>query len=183
LKCCLNYELDTYLDALQNFPAQADVLDTEKGNAILVKKDIFKNLMWYVLPDSSRQYPLTVETVQKIKALNAKGVKAKELETAEITNAQKAKETELQFVDVVGQISLRSLERNSQKRNQRERSSGPQRDASREPNRDQNRERDPNRNPNRNPNRGPVRAPNRGPGPGKPQPPRDQNRGERPKPQ
>jgi hypothetical protein len=184
LKCCLNYELDTYLDALQNFPAQADVLDTEKGNAILVKKDIFKNLMWYVLPDSSRQYPLTVETVQKIKALNAKGVKAKELETAEITNAQKAKETELQFVDVVGQISLRSLERNSQKRNQRERSSGPQRDANREPNRDQNRERDPNRNPNRNPNRGPVRGPNRGPGPGKPQPPRDQNRGERgPKPQ
>ena len=41
-------------DALQNFPAQADVLDTEKGNAILVKKDIFKNLMWYVLPDSNQ---------------------------------------------------------------------------------------------------------------------------------
>jgi cell fate regulator YaaT (PSP1 superfamily) len=179
LKCCLNYELDTYLDALQNFPAQADVLDTEKGNAILVKKDIFKNLMWYVLPDSSRQYPLTVETVQKIKALNAKGIKAKELETAEITNAQKAKETELQFVDVVGQISLRSLERNSQKRNQKERSGGPQRDTNREPNREQNRDRDPNRNPIKGPNRGPGR------GPGKP-PPREpgQNRGERgPKPQ
>ncbi|MGL6268776.1 MAG: regulatory iron-sulfur-containing complex subunit RicT, partial [Chitinophagaceae bacterium] len=178
LKCCLNYELDTYLDALQNFPAQADVLDTEKGNAILVKKDIFKNIMWYVLPDSSRQYPLTVETVQKIKALNAKGVKAKELETADITNAQKAKETELQFVDVVGQISLRSLERNSQKRNQRDRSGGPQRDTNREPNREQNRDRDPNRNPNRNPIKGPNRGQSRGPGPGKPQPPRDQNRGE-----
>ncbi len=177
LKCCLNYELDTYLDALQNFPAQADVLDTEKGNAILVKKDIFKNLMWYVLPDSSRQYPLTVETVQKIKALNAKGLKAKELETAEITNAQKAKETELQFVDVVGQISLRSLERNSQKRNQRERSGGTQRDSNREPNREQNRDRDPNRNPNRNPIKGPNRGSSRGPG--KP-PPREpgQNRGE-----
>jgi cell fate regulator YaaT (PSP1 superfamily) len=183
LKCCLNYELDTYLDALQNFPAQADVLDTEKGNAILVKKDIFKNLMWYVLPDSSRQYPLTVETVQKIKALNAKGIKAKELETADITNAQKAKEAELQFVDVVGQISLRSLERNSQKRNHRERSGGPQREPNREPNREQNRDRDPNRNPNRNPVKGPNRGPSRGPG--KP-PPRDpgQNRGERgPKPQ
>ena len=139
--------------------------------------------MWYVLPDSSRQYPLTVETVQKIKALNAKGIKAKELETADLTNAQKAKETELQFVDVVGQISLRSLERNSQKRNQRDRSSGPPRDANREPNREQNRDRDPNRNPNRNPIKGPNRGPSRGPG--KP-PPRDpgQNRVDRgPKPQ
>jgi len=186
LKCCLNYELDTYLDALQNFPAQSDVLDTVKGNAILVKKDIFKNLMWYVLPDSNRQYPLTIETVNKIKALNAKGVKATELETADVTNAQKSKEAELQFVDVVGQISLRSLERNTQKRKQRERSSGPQRDTNREPNREPNRgeqnrgDKDTNRNPNRGPGRGP------GGGPGKPQQPRDQNRnrGDRgPKPQ
>jgi cell fate regulator YaaT (PSP1 superfamily) len=50
LKCCLNYELDTYLDALQNFPENADILETQKGNAVLVKKDIFKNIMWYVLP-------------------------------------------------------------------------------------------------------------------------------------
>ena len=200
LKCCLNYELDTYLDALQHFPAQAEVLDTMKGNAILVKKDIFKNLMWYVLPDSNRQYPLTIETVQKIKALNAKGVKATELETAELSSAQKDKEVELQFVDVVGQISLRSLERNTQKRKQRDRSSGPQREPNRDPNRDPNRNptrtptrspnrdpnrdqnRDPNRDPNRdrdkdpnrNPNRGPGRGPTRGPGqgPGKPQPPK-----------
>jgi hypothetical protein len=180
LKCCLNYELDTYLDALQNFPSQSDVLDTVKGNAILVKKDIFKNLMWYVLPDSSRQYPLTIETVQKIKALNAKGVKALELETADVSNAQKAKETELQFVDVVGQISLRSLERNTQKRKDRERSAGgPPRDANREPNRNQQRDRDPNRpssrGPNRGPNRGPGKPPSRGP---------NQNQGDRgPKPQ
>lgn len=120
LKCCLNYELDTYLDALQSFPQQAEMLDTVKGNAILVKKDIFKSIMWYVLPDSNRQYPLTIETVRKIKEMNSRGVKATELETAEVGNAQKIKEEELQFVDVVGQISLRSLERNSQKRKQRE---------------------------------------------------------------
>jgi cell fate regulator YaaT (PSP1 superfamily) len=180
LKCCLNYELDTYLDALQNFPSQSDVLDTVKGNAILVKKDIFKNLMWYVLPDSSRQYPLTIETVQKIKALNAKGVKALELETADVSNAQKAKETELQFVDVVGQISLRSLERNTQKRKDRERSAGgPPRDANREPNRNQQRDRDPNRPPSRGPNRGPNRGPGKPPSRGP-----NQNQGDRgPKPQ
>ncbi|HEV7780430.1 MAG TPA: regulatory iron-sulfur-containing complex subunit RicT, partial [Chitinophagaceae bacterium] len=47
LKCCLNYELDTYLDALQHFPDNCDVIQVAKGNAFLIKKDIFKNLMWY----------------------------------------------------------------------------------------------------------------------------------------
>ena len=51
LKCCLNYELDTYLDALQHFPDNCDVIQVAKGNAFLVKKDIFKNLMWYTLPE------------------------------------------------------------------------------------------------------------------------------------
>lgn len=117
LKCCLNYELDTYLDALQHFPDHVDVLYTAKGNANLIKKDIFKNIMWYTLPDSNKHYPLTIETVKKIKAMNEKGQKPEELETAEITSVTgKPKEVEPQFVDVVGQISLRSLERNAQKR-------------------------------------------------------------------
>ncbi|HLZ86496.1 MAG TPA: regulatory iron-sulfur-containing complex subunit RicT, partial [Puia sp.] len=67
LKCCLNYELDTYLDALQNFPDNAESLQVAKGTASLIKKDIFKNLMWYVLPDSNKQYPLTIERVRKIR--------------------------------------------------------------------------------------------------------------------
>jgi hypothetical protein len=116
LKCCLNYELDTYLDALQHFPEHADVLETAKGRAQLIKKDIFKNLMWYTLPDSNKQYPLDIETVRKIKSMNEKGMRPEELETAEITGGTKVKEVEPQFVDVVGQISLRSLERNAQKR-------------------------------------------------------------------
>ncbi|MFN6374161.1 MAG: regulatory iron-sulfur-containing complex subunit RicT [Chitinophagia bacterium] len=117
LKCCLNYELDTYLDALQHFPDHVEVLYTTKGNANLIKKDIFKNIMWYTLPDSNKHYPLTIETVKKIKAMNEKGQRPEELETAEITSVSgKPKEVEPQFVDVVGQISLRSLERNAQKR-------------------------------------------------------------------
>jgi len=113
----LNYELDTYLDALQHFPDHVDVLQTAKGNAQLIKKDIFKNLMWYTLPDSSKQYPLTIDTVKKIKALNEKGIRPEELETAEISSTgSKAKEAEPQFVDVVGQISLRSLDRYAQKK-------------------------------------------------------------------
>lgn len=128
LKCCLNYELDTYLDALQHFPDHAEMLQTEKGNAVLVKKDIFRNLMWYVLPDSNVQYPLTLETVRKIKALNQKGVRVEQLETAEVNTSVK-KEAEPQFVDVVGQFSLRSLERNSQKRKQKAREQQRERNA------------------------------------------------------
>jgi hypothetical protein len=116
LKCCLNYELDTYLDALQHFPEHADVLETAKGRAQLIKKDIFKNLMWYTLPDSNKQYPLSIDTVREIKAMNNKGIRPEELETADVATGTKVKEVEPQFVDVVGQISLRSLERNAQKR-------------------------------------------------------------------
>jgi len=110
LKCCLNYELDTYLDSLQHFPDNCDTLQVSKGTAILIKKDIFRNLMWYVLPDSSKQYPLTIERVKKIKSENMRNIVPQELEAVEVTSS-KPKEVEPEFVDVVGQISLRSLEK------------------------------------------------------------------------
>jgi cell fate regulator YaaT (PSP1 superfamily) len=110
LKCCLNYELDTYLDALQHFPDNADTIQVAKGTATLIKKDIFRNLMWYVLPDSSKQYPLTIDRVKKIKFENSKNIIPQELEAVEVTS-NKPKEVEPEFVDVVGQISLRSLEK------------------------------------------------------------------------
>lgn len=115
LKCCLNYELDIYLDALQHFPDNADILQVAKGVATLIKKDIFKNLMWYVLPDTTRQYPLTIERVLKIKQQNEQGITPDELEAVEVTS-NKPKEVEPEFVDVVGQISLRSLERAEKKK-------------------------------------------------------------------
>src|SRR5579862_8055240 len=117
LKCCLNYELDTYLDALQNFPDNAETLQVTKGTAILIKKDIFRNLMWYALPQSSRQYPLTLETVKKIRQQNLQGTAPEELETVEV-QASKHAEPEPEFVDVVGQISLRSLDKNERKKKQ-----------------------------------------------------------------
>ena len=110
LKCCLNYELDTYLDALQGFPDNAETIQVAKGTATLIKKDIFRNLMWYILPDSSKQYPLTIDRVKKIKFENSKNIIPQELEAVEITSSR-PKEVEPEFVDVVGQISLRSLEK------------------------------------------------------------------------
>ncbi len=112
LKCCLNYELDTYLDALQHFPEDADVIEVAKGRAFLIKKDIFRNIMWYSMPESTKHYPLSIETVMKIKAQNREGIKPDALETVEVISG-KPKEIEPEFVDVVGQISLKSLEKNS----------------------------------------------------------------------
>ncbi|MEO6253711.1 MAG: regulatory iron-sulfur-containing complex subunit RicT [Ferruginibacter sp.] len=120
LKCCLNYELDTYMDALQFFPDDADMLEMEKSRAFLVKKDIFRNLMWYTMPDSNKQYPLTLERVKKIKELNKQGVRPSDLEPVEVVS-NKPKEIEPTYADVVGQISLKSLEKTSRKRRDQER--------------------------------------------------------------
>jgi len=126
LKCCLNYELDTYLDALQHFPDNANTLQIAKGTAILIKKDIFRNLMWYILQDSNKHYPVKIERVKKIKQLNLQGIIPDELETVEVTTG-KPKEIEPEFVDVVGQISLRSLEK-SDRRKRQNNNERPQRD-------------------------------------------------------
>jgi cell fate regulator YaaT (PSP1 superfamily) len=118
LKCCLNYELDTYLDALKDFPENAESLEMAGGTLYLQKKDIFKNLMWYSYQGSNTQYPLTIERVKEIHGMNEKGQKPDELGQVELEVKLKEGE-EHTFVDVVGQISLRSLERTGKKRKKR----------------------------------------------------------------
>jgi len=125
LKCCLNYELDTYLDALQHFPDNCDVIQVTKSNAFLVKKDIFKNLMWYTLPDSNKQYPLTIERVIKIKELNQQGIRPDDLEPVEVVSS-KTVEKEPEFVELVGQISLKSLDKAADKKRQQNRNQNQQ---------------------------------------------------------
>ena len=123
LKCCLNYELDTYLDALQHFPENCDTLKVAKGNALLIKKDIFKNLMWYTLPESNKQYPLTIERAVNIKSLNQQGVFPEELEPVEVATS-KPKEIEPEYADLVGQISLKALDKADKKKNQQQQQKG-----------------------------------------------------------
>lgn len=116
LKCCLNYELDTYLDALQHFPQNAEKIQTQTGEAFLQKTDIFKNLMFYSYKDSDIYYPLNIETVKEVLAKNAKGEKPAELRDIQY----RKKEQELVgFADVVGQTKLSSLGNKKKKRNQR----------------------------------------------------------------
>ncbi|HTO15921.1 MAG TPA: regulatory iron-sulfur-containing complex subunit RicT [Edaphocola sp.] len=111
LKCCLNFELDTYIDALKNFPKNAEVLLFARGKASLQKKDIFKNLMWYSFEGSNKQYPLTIDKVKEIQELNAKGVSPEEFEAAEVrvSRLNVTASVDMGFVNDVGQIQLSSL--------------------------------------------------------------------------
>src|SRR5450432_2530937 len=147
LKCCLNYELDTYLDALQHFPDDAEVIEMAKGRAFLIKKDIFRNLMWYSLPDSTKHYPLSIESVKKIQEQNRQGIKPEALETVEIISG-KPKEVEPEFVDVVGHITLKSLEKNSRNRrdNNRNKNNRPSNQQQKPSQNKQNNNRPNNRN-------------------------------------
>lgn len=160
LKCCLNYELDTYLDALQQFPDYADTLDTAMGTAHLIKKDIFKNLMWYVLPNNTKHYPLTIDRVKEIKRLNKQGQRVDELQAVEIVS-NKQKEAEPAFVELVGQISLKTLEKNDRKRRDQQRNNQRGQQGNAPQGRNQ---------PNQGPNRGPQQGrQNQGQGPRRPQ--------------
>ncbi len=118
LKCCLNYELDTYMDALRVFPDHADSIQTAKGTAYLQKRDIFKSLMWYSFSDTNKQYPLTISRVKEILELNKQGVRPDELQAVEldIDTEKKGMKVDVGFVNDVGQISLKALERSSRKR-------------------------------------------------------------------
>ena len=76
LKCCLNYELDTYIDALQDFPENPERLKTKSGLAVLIKTDVFRGLMVYVFdtgPEKGKFYTLGVPEVKEVIAMNKRG--------------------------------------------------------------------------------------------------------------
>jgi hypothetical protein len=142
------------------------------GTAFLIKKDIFKNLMWYTLPNNTKHFPLTIERVKEIKKLNQQGIAVEELEAVEITS--KNKEVEPEFVELVGQISLRSLEKNDRRRRDQERNyrapQGPNQNGPRSqgqnpngPRPQGNRPQGPNQNGPRQNNDARPQGPNNGP--------------------
>ena len=84
LKCCLNYELETYMDALKDIPTIEKPLQTIKGDAFLQKTDIFKRVMWFgYRGEESNWIPITVDRVQEVLALNAKGERPQTIDGAE----------------------------------------------------------------------------------------------------
>lgn len=81
LKCCLNFELDSYVDALSHFPSSNTILDTEKGKAFCIKIDVFKKRMWFAYVENSMMwYDLDIKEVKELIAINKKGNKIIPLE-------------------------------------------------------------------------------------------------------
>ena len=123
LKCCLNYELDTYMEALEAFPDQADKLYTQAGQAILLKTDIFKGIMYYAYDHErgrGKVYPLSVENVTKIRDMNKKGEKPIDFSEFGSALVFEEPEEEIQFADVTGEIELPE-EKKRRKKNKRKR--------------------------------------------------------------
>ncbi|WP_224484327.1 PSP1 domain-containing protein [Robertkochia aurantiaca] len=115
LKCCLNYELDAYLDALKEFPNQDVRLQTEKGEAVCQKIDIFQRLLWYAYDGEwAKWHLLTLDQVKSIISDNKKKKKVASLEefSAEVEEKNNKKE----FENVVGQDSLTRFDRPKKRR-------------------------------------------------------------------
>jgi len=71
LKCCLNYELDMYLEALKEFPDTSVNLHTQKGEAVFQKMDIFKGKLWYAYREGGTDWvAMNVDKANEIVALN-----------------------------------------------------------------------------------------------------------------
>lgn len=117
LKCCLNYELDSYLDALSNFPSSSTTLDTEKGRAFCIKIDVFKKKMWFAYVENSiAWYDFDIDLVKKLIAKNKRGEKTLPLEEL------KQPETPFASIDLIQENNVDRFEKkgrsNSKSRNQ-----------------------------------------------------------------
>jgi cell fate regulator YaaT (PSP1 superfamily) len=183
LKCCLNFELDAYLEALKKFPRSDVRLKTEKGVAFHVKTDVFKEQMWYIQEDKKNPgaggfIPLTPDRVHEIIKLNKAGETPVDLKDFMI-------EVEVEipdYTDVVGQDDLNRFEhvfkRNKKKKKKKKPSgSGQQTQNSNKPaaqgnkpNPNQKKKANPNqqkptdnKNPNQKPNPPRKKRPNTNP--------------------
>lgn len=123
LKCCLNFELDSYIDAVRDIPESNIKLLTGKGNLLHRKTDIFKRIMWYAIQPEPKEgdertffgaeqwVPLSVDRVKEIVALNKLGQKPDDTGAIEIEE-----EDDLGYDDVVGQDSLTRMDRAKKKK-------------------------------------------------------------------
>ncbi|MGM5631678.1 regulatory iron-sulfur-containing complex subunit RicT [Apibacter raozihei] len=112
LKCCLNFELDTYVDALADFPSNQTVLNTEKGKAYCIKVDVFRKQMWFTYADNSISwYPIDIYDLQKLIELNKKGIAIKPLD--------ELKEKEALKIDLIEENNLNRFENRNRSNNKR----------------------------------------------------------------
>lgn len=118
LKCCLNYELDAYLDALKDFPKNDVKLKTEKGIAVCQKIDIFKGIMWYAYEGEWMNWHMI--TTKQANEIIARNKAKKPVASLEEYASELSIDTKVEFENVVGQDSLTRFDnpkRKSKRRN------------------------------------------------------------------
>jgi hypothetical protein len=156
LKCCLNYELDSYLDALKDFPKEINELHTKDATAKLIKTEILTKTLWFKFPGSERIFKLHVKEAVEIQKMNKNGVRPESL--GEYAAPEKVKE-EHQYEELVGHVTLNTLEKkqgnrsknNRNKGNNRGGAEGGQANAGNRNQGPNNRQGGPNRNQNNPP--------------------------------
>lgn len=157
LKCCLNYELDTYQDALKEFPQiDGKRLHTQKGDAFLQKTDIFKRLIWWSYTTEPDVFiPLSIARVKEVLAMNEKGEKPADLaEFKELSALPEVKQPD--FENVVGQDSLTRFDKqknqNRNKHKKHHNNKGPNQNKNANPNNKNQNPNNKNQNQNKNQN-------------------------------
>jgi hypothetical protein len=176
LKCCLNYELDSYLDAIKDFPEHDKALETQRGLAVHMKTDIFRRIMWYAYRDNMGMFiPMPVERVKEVYAMNKEGIKPEDL-VIQVAKLPGKKEPD--FENVVGQDSLTRFDRTKKKSNNKRKGGNKNRPAGPNPVSNGGADKGPaekgpeNNNPE-NKNQGGGNNQNRGPRDNNNRPPRD----------
>ena len=175
LKCCLNYELDSYAEALKEFPdLEGKRLSTKKGEAFLQKTDIFKRMMWFSYKsDPSVMIPMDVKAVKTILEANKKGEQPEELVASKIF-VEKPVAIEPTFSNQVGEESLTRFDK---KRPQKGKG-GQHSQKQKQKNAPKAQRTDSNKSaaPDNRPNKSKARPKPRGPQPNKPNTPRNDNK-------
>lgn len=116
LKCCLNYELDTYMQALEDIPKIDRPLLTEKGSAKLQKTDIFRKIMWFGYDDENTWHPINISRVKEIIKLNKEGKKPDSLLEDDVPGREEATiNSDLERMD--NKFNAKSKKRNKKRKN------------------------------------------------------------------
>ncbi len=139
LKCCLNYELETYMEALKDIPEIESPLVTEQGEARLQKTDIFRKIMWFGYKEDNNWYPLKISRVNEILEMNKAGKKpaSLEIDVEEVKESATKLNRDLESLDK----KFQDKNKNRKKKKNRNRNSNP-------PQNQQGKRPQPRQNPN-----------------------------------
>jgi len=158
LKCCLNFEVDSYIDAQKDFPNTSIPLLFGNGlKAFHTKTDVYKRLMWYICDSDGKGNKFVALSVDKVKEIIAMNKAGKEVEKIETDIIIEVDDDEPDYENVVGQESLTRFDNKNRK-------SKSNNNKNRKPGGNPNQQNRPNNNPNAQPRtEGGVQQPNNNP--------------------